>query len=784
MEKRKFYVEYRLVAFLVLLISLILFSGIYIYSNLRTVLGHIEQDEQKSEKLELLRELKAELSLTESYSNAYIITEEIDYLAKYLRSAEHVTDFAFELDSVYSNAYKQELTELKEEIENRNILMDSIIQMENDSDGKFLSVLDAEVDSLDVESQNSQQKPKFFKRLFKRNAESNDPDTSVVKGLVQRIENYSSKASERLKNQTQRYITLSDQIIVKGQSIREKIENLEQSELQATVIGNEKAEKTAGATNQMVVIYSILIILLVTLAGFTIFNYIRNEKKHRQQLLEAKRNTEELALSKQNFFASMNHELRTPLHAIRGFAEELLESDISPEQEKKAVVIHKSAGNLIHLVNDLLDQAKMASGKFDFKPERVETRKLLNEIVDLLEPLKKQNNNTLKLIVETEVPEFLLLDPIRLQQVLFNITGNAMKFTEDGSISIKTSYEADEVKFEVRDTGKGMTRAELDHMFEEFEQYSSNNNIQGSGLGLGISKNIIEMQGGKISAESEPGKGTCFYFSLPAKKMNEREESKKTLETIRYDLKGKRVLIADDEEYNRKLLRLILEKEGVEIKEAENGKEAIEQVKNNSFDFVLMDNRMPLMRGEEAIVEIRKFQPSLPIFVVSASLGEEEKVQFKQAGFSGHLLKPFSKAELHTLLGEHLDLKVKISDPKELKEKKKSPKNTFNLQSLIDISHNDPKVLEDMVETFIRTSEAGLEAMNEAFHKEDWQELSNQAHKISAPCHHIEANELYSLLKKIENEENPSKKETLKTLIKIENYMRSIIEALKELRLE
>lgn len=380
-----------------------------------------------------------------------------------------------------------------------------------------------------------------------------------------------------------------------------------------------------------------------------------------KELIEAKLKAEESDRLKTAFLANMSHEIRTPLTSIVGFAGLLSESELPLSTKKEfAGYIHKSSDNLINIINDILDVAKIEAGQLKINKERVNIHNILKELhysfKDKLGKMAKGNIN-LVLNLPTDQDLFLFTDESRFVQVFTNLLSNASKFTLEGTIEFGYVPKKEIIEFYVRDSGVGIPSEKYEMIFDRFQKLHNEKvqNSSGTGLGLSIVKKIVEMLGGSISVNSELNKGSVFTFSIPNEdiKPRKREKVQSSSDGIpeNIDWSDKHILIAEDEFPTYYLLESILSPTGVNIKWVQNGREAVEAYLNDKdIDAVLMDIRMPVMSGVEAYKELRKINNELPIIAQTAYAMTEEKESLQEMGFNGYLTKPIIKKELFRLL--------------------------------------------------------------------------------------------------------------------------------------
>lgn len=373
----------------------------------------------------------------------------------------------------------------------------------------------------------------------------------------------------------------------------------------------------------------------------------------------------ELADSKTNFLSTMAHELRTPLNAVIGIANLLVEEHKDQKEKEHLDVLKFSAQNLLSLVNDILDINKLDSGKLELDNAPFSCQILLSSVSASIAPQVKEKSLFLRLEVDPLLKEVTYSgDATRLSQVLFNLIGNAVKFTEKGGVTVslmllERGEEGDLMRFKVEDTGIGISESQQKVIFDPFMQASANTTRKfgGTGLGLSIVKQLIEMFGSEIQLQSSPGKGTAIHFDLFLKRSSEKLLKKEnTMDTREVPLDKLRILLAEDNMMNIYFMRQLFKRWNMTIDVVENGEQALQSHTEKNYDLILMDVNMPVMGGIEATARIRKLtdasRASVHIIALTAEVSDEIKIKLKEHGMDDYLPKPFQLEELRAKLSE------------------------------------------------------------------------------------------------------------------------------------
>jgi len=383
----------------------------------------------------------------------------------------------------------------------------------------------------------------------------------------------------------------------------------------------------------------------------------------------AKEEAESAMKVRSDFLSIMSHEIRTPLNTVIGTTYHLLDENPRKEQVQELNNLKNASEYLLTLINNVLDYSKIDAGKLEFDESNTQLRRYSEDIFNVFKPIASQKGIDLNLEYDEKLPEVVKLDKARVNQILTNLIGNALKFTEKGYVTLTISLEERidkkvKVLFEVKDTGIGVSSDLKDRIFKSFQQANTSitRKYGGTGLGLSITKQLVEMMGSEILLKSEKGQGSVFYFTLSLKIGNKVLE--KFQETEALDLSDYRVLLVEDNQMNVLIAKRLLEKWNMVVDLAENGLIAIEKVENNTYDIVLMDLQMPEMDGYEATRILRKKGFKLPILALTASAMYEKSEKLETTGLDGLVTKPFNPKDLYKAISDRLEKKpILPSDP-------------------------------------------------------------------------------------------------------------------------
>ena len=393
----------------------------------------------------------------------------------------------------------------------------------------------------------------------------------------------------------------------------------------------------------------------VNKSGRKLVEVWQEAERQKLELSDAKQKAESAMLAKSRFLSNISHEMRTPLNGIVGTVNLMLQEPSLPDQQQNLEVLKYSSEHMLSVVNDVLDFSKIEAGKMELLNEAFNMKTLLDKVHTVFKNQFDDKKVAFEFKVDSALDKYFKGDETRLRQVLTNLIGNALKFTEKGKVEcmaelISSDSQTADIYFSVQDTGIGMSKEKQQIIFEAFNQgeSSTTRRFGGTGLGLTISKKIVSMLGGDLRVESEPGEGSHFFFKIqmPISQESRSFVNEKKVSSLN-SLKGTRVLVAEDSPVNMTITRKFLERWDVGIHEATNGQEAVQLFETNEYDLVLIDLDMPVMDGYEALTAIRKLNQNIPAIAFTAAVLPNMKEHLTDKGFNDFLQKPFRPEDLH-----------------------------------------------------------------------------------------------------------------------------------------
>lgn len=510
---------------------------------------------------------------------------------------------------------------------------------------------------------------------------------------------------------------------------------------------------------------------------------ITEQKNLELELAKAKSIAEDAAKSKEVFLANMSHEIRTPLNVIIGMIRELGKQNLGADQRFYVAQSDSAAKHLLTILNHILDMAKIESGELTLEEKDFSVSAVASNAYSILHSQASEKNIAFRILVDKNLHEAHIGDEGRIRQILINILGNAIKFTEKGSVEfcvdlIKDSTHEQHIRFSVADTGIGMSEAFLEKLFNKFaqEQSDANRKYEGTGLGMTIAREMVLLMGSDIHIESKKDEGTTITFELqlPKGDVTKLRYAAGKIEKDAYS--GKHILIVEDNDMNRFIAIQSLHYFGCVVDEATNGREAVEKVKKNHYDLVLMDIQMPVMDGLEATLLIRnELKLETPIVALTANAFRHDIDRYLKAGMDNFVTKPFSEEELYFKIGPFL-LKKKAE-----KTKTGSANPLYNLSTLKDLSHGDDSFVDNMLRLFSELSEKAIVEMEDALKRKDYQQINKTAHRLKPSIDNMEIVSLKGKIRELENFPiNGDEDDRIKLLQEVKNTLETISGQIKK----
>jgi PAS domain S-box-containing protein len=486
---------------------------------------------------------------------------------------------------------------------------------------------------------------------------------------------------------------------------------------------------------------------------------ITEQKQLEIELNQQKVKAEEASKAKEVFLANMSHEIRTPLNAIIGFLRELGKQELTDLQKKYIDNSTIASRHLLAILNNILDISKIEAGEMELENEDFNFEESIDKVIKILQPLAKQKGLRLTAIIDKNISPVFKADSLRIEQILFNLVGNSLKFTNKGRIDLKCEVVTDHANFQkilikVIDTGIGMDQKYIETIFKKFSQEDKavTRKFGGTGLGMAITKELVSLMHGDIQIESEKGIGTTFFITLPIDKGNPKKVKENNKE-LNVNISGLSILLVEDNKMNRMVIQNSMQYFNCSVTEAENGIEALELLKHKSFDIILMDIQMPEMDGIEATKIIRnEFKLNIPIIALTANAFKSEIENCKKAGMDDYVTKPFDEFLLIETIA-----KLTVNRPKNnfLFKTTDSNPNIYNLSILKKLSRGNEDFVDKMIVIFVEQTSQILIDLDVALQENDFIQIGRLIHKIKPS---IESLGISSILTEIVMLEKKAKK--------------------------
>ncbi len=471
---------------------------------------------------------------------------------------------------------------------------------------------------------------------------------------------------------------------------------------------------------------------------------ISESKKIEIELKQAKEKAEQSSQVKEQFLANMSHEIRTPMNAIVGMAQLLSKSKLEFEQKQYLEAIIQSSDNLLIIINDILDLSKINASNFELCPMTFDFHHWISDLAKTSLFQCKDKDINFNLLFDNSIAQYIHSDKVRLNQILINLLGNAIKFTDEGEISLEVLLKEEnqdtcQVSFTVRDSGIGIEQKNIELIFDIFSQEdaSTSKRFGGTGLGLPICKQLISCFGGELLVKSQKGVGSSFSFAISLSKGNSNDMEQKVVFDFSPDvLEGVFILLAEDNEYNQLLAKNVLEDYSATVKIADTGNEVIEHLKDNiNYQLILMDLQMPEMSGLEATEIIRQqLKLDIPIIALTANALSGDRKRFVDMGMNDYLSKPFEAQDLIAKITKllNIDTSDKHIPLKEVTMTTQENDDLYSLHKLDELTNNNREFMKHLIRKFIDSTPEILESLKSSAEINDDKAISAHSHKLRA----------------------------------------------------
>ena len=593
-----------------------------------------------------------------------------------------------------------------------------------------------------------------------------DTISSMITGIQHKVFQTRQKETEMLNTRISSLRVIGSGLSQRVNQLLENIEHDEQEAARTKLMQEEEIRKEAAETMAKIAIAAFVLVLVFSIV---IARDITRNNHYRRELEKAKSYAENLLVAREKLMLTITHDIKAPAGSIIGYIDLLIRLVNDRRQQFYLSNMKSSAQHLLALVTSLLDYHRLEAGKMDLHPVAFNPHELLTDIYNSFLPLAEKKQ--LQLDFKEKLPETLTLegDPFRIRQIVENLLSNALKFTAAGGITLQAEYHGNQFMFCVSDTGCGMTASEQERIFKEFTRLSSAQGQEGFGLGLSITRKLVELLLGRIDIESAPEKGSTFKVSMPLPSISPKPAPGSKEPAITLPKIHLRIAIIDDDRIQMHLTEAMLHNAAEEVKGfkvetvcCEQSEELIEQLKNRTFDLVFTDIQMPAMNGFELLHHLRNQNfaqaQSIPVIAITAR-GDMNENDFLQKGFAGMLQKPFNQSELKKVVKNalpHLTVSDNIPDTspvqKEAHETSPHTDQPYNFSPLTAFSEDDPEAAKEILRTFAQETQKNMEKLQTAISNKDMEALCATAHKMLPTFLMIEAQKAIPMLKWLEQQ--------------------------------
>ncbi|HSJ11392.1 MAG TPA: response regulator [Gillisia sp.] len=729
-----------------------------------------------SQQLVLVSEIATELIETENIGRQFIQSGDTTDLNRYTFQIENVQTSLDSLRGMYQDStMKMELDSISTLLSKKSENLQELLELRTrDRNTSYYREVIRELEKVDPSfnppnydrrfaNLEPHQRSVLIQLLEFNNQEGQRISTVSADSLIRAVRTVLSEL-ERENQQFREVINRKEnELLLNDMVLNEQLRNLlrvvENEEREISLARVENSEVMLKEISTIIIVVGAASILIILIFLFLIVKDISRSQRYRLQLEEAKSITEELMYRREQFIATITHDLRTPLNTVMGYTELMGKSGLTQKQDHYLSHLKKSSEYILHLVNDLLDLSKLEAGKMLIENLPFNPKNLLEDTFYNTIPEQDKKHLKFSVIASPETDCKVLSDPFRIKQILSNLITNAYKFTEKGeiiaSITMKKKIEDSYIlTISIKDSGIGINESKQEEIFEEFSQEHGDieKKYGGTGLVLAITKRITSLLKGKIELKSKQGEGSEFIVRIPVKKLpveESVENDKEIIKVTEKDLKGKNILVVDDESSQLALSKELIKSTGMNCHTASNGLEALKKLETGNYHLVLTDIQMPKMDGFELVRSIKNNPEfaNIPVIAISGQTTVSAE-NYTEAGFAGNILKPYKPADLLFKIGQVL--KIDIEKKERSNNYNSSGKSEYSLEEIFLFTGEDQVALDTILTAFIESTRLNLKEIESSVEKGDQERVSQIAHRMLPMFKQMKANEIVPKLQGLE----------------------------------
>ncbi|MFN4761821.1 ATP-binding protein [Gillisia sp. Q332] len=725
----------------------------FIYTQVVKFSSLAQSGELNNQQLVLVSEITTELSETENIGRRFIQSGDTTDLNRYSAQIELVQKNLDSLKQTYTdNIMQTELDSISILLSRKSENLKELLNLRSrDRNTSYYREVIQELQKVDASFNENNYERRFSNlephqrsvliRLLEFSKEETPGQLSTLSAdsLVIAVKNVLSELEAQNQQFREVINKKEDELLENDMILNEQLRNLlsliEHQERQNSLARVENSETLLKEVSSIIIFVGIASVLIILFFLFLIVRDVSKSQRYRIQLEEAQSFTESLMKRREQFMATITHDLRSPLNTVIGYTELMGKSNLSNKQNRYLSHLQKSSEYILHLVNDLLDLSKLEAGKMLIEKLPFNPKNLVEETFYNTIPENDKKYLKFNFLAEENTDCQVISDPFRIKQILSNLINNAYKFTDEGEITASLSMRKEiedsySLEISIKDTGIGISKTKQEDIFEEFSQEHGEieKKYGGTGLGLAITKQITDLLKGSIQLKSKPGKGSEFIIIIPVIKLKEAEKLIEIPEISKLNLSGKNILVVDDESSQLALSKELIKSVGMNCDTAADGAEALTKLESRKYDLVLTDIQMPEVDGFQlvkAIKESPKYAQT-PVLAVSGRTNVSSNA-YSAAGFSGNIIKPYKPSDLLLEIGKILHLELKNNYPH---LKKVSLNSSYSLDEIALFAGDDQEALNTILNAFINSTVINLEEIKKAVEYKDPEKAGNIAHRM------------------------------------------------------